>query len=287
MGRKKLTESEKFIIKLRKVREHDQMLLDSDYKSIIKKNIPAPSHLYEPGDRVDYGNWNYTEVLEMCNGGKFYKCHSCTVNENTNQGRVFNEKVHYEPWYSLGIYRTMEEYGEIDRLEEDRDIRFNYSQRSMSHLFHLMFIDYGIDLDPDYQRGNIWTLDQKVNLIDSIFKNVDIGKFTIISRPWGSNPNKAATPKMWEMLDGKQRITAIIEFYTNRFKYKGKYFCDMHIRDKQHFKNYNISSGETEPLTDEQKYRYFLKLNTTGTPVDEAHIAKVRKLWLDSKKKQK
>ena len=34
-------------------------------------------------------------------------------------------------------------------------------------------------------------------------------------------------------------------------------------------------------MTDEQKYRYFLKLNVSGTPMSEEHIEKVRKLWAD------
>jgi len=33
-----------------------------------------------------------------------------------------------------------------------------------------------IDLTPDYQRGNVWSDYQKVDLIDSIFNEIDIGK---------------------------------------------------------------------------------------------------------------
>jgi hypothetical protein len=39
-------------------------------------------------------------------------------------------------------------------------------------------------------------------------------------------------------------------------------------------------------LTQEQKYRYFLKLNTTGMPVDKKHIKKVKKMWLEELLKQ-
>jgi hypothetical protein len=80
------------------------------------------------------------------------------------------------------------------------------------------------------------------------------------------------------MLDGKQRLTAVIEYYTGQFAYKGKYYDDLHPRDKHHFKYYSVSEAETAPLTKKQKYRYFLKLNTTGTPVDPAHMAHVAKL---------
>lgn len=278
-----MTATEKFLKKQIDNRKHIAHQLEMSYNEILEKDIPEPVYIFKVGDRVVYGAWEYTEVLDVFQNGKFYKCHSCTISRNTNKGDVWNEKAHYLPWFEAGVYRTSDEIAAIDRLEEDRDIFFNYMQRDMMSLLSMMSNKYGIDLDPEYQRGNVWSLEQKVNLVDSIFKNVDIGKFAVIKRPWGNNPSKPLTPKLYEMLDGKQRLTAIWEYYCGRFKYKGKYFYELHPRDQSHFKHYTISYAETEPLTKEQTYRYFLKLNTTGTPVDSEHIAKVRKLWLDSK----
>ena len=190
--------------------------------------------------------------------------------------KVYGDKIHYEAWFNLGF--DQEDWPE--RIEEDRDIFFNYSQRDLSGLLSYMTSAYGIDLNPDYQRGTVWNEAQKVALIDSVFKNIDIGKFTIIKRKWGDNPNKPETPFMYEMLDGKQRLTALFEFRTSQFLYKGMFFHQMNPFDRNHFKHYPVSYAETEPLTDEQKYRYFLKLNTTGTPVDKQHMRKVRELWL-------
>jgi len=281
MARRKLTESEKFMAKLRKTQKHEQDSVDRDWMDIQKKRIPVPAYFHNVGDEVDYGAWQYTEILDILNDGKIYKCYSCTM--HNNYGRpVFGDKVHFEPWYRLGFIQ--ENWPE--RIEEDDDIFFNYSQRDLSGILSLMTSSYGIDLDPDYQRGNVWNENQKVALIDSIFKNIDIGKFTIIKRKWGSNPNKPKTPFMYEMLDGKQRITTLFEFYMSRFKYKGMFFYQMNPRDRNHFKHYPISYAETEPLTDEQKYRYFLKLNTCGTPVDKNHLRKVRELWLKEQLKK-
>ena len=185
------------------------------------------------------------------------------------------------PWYDLGFIKDKLHN---ERFEEDEDIFFSYQQRDAISLINKMFDEHGIDLDPDYQRGNVWSDIQKENLIDSIFKNIDIGKFTVIKRPWGSNPNKPQTQVLYEMLDGKQRLTALWEFYCGRFKYKGKYFYELHWRDQNHFEHYRISYAECEPLTKEQKLRYFLKLNTTGTPISNKHINRVRELWENARK---
>lgn len=285
MPRKKMTETEKFEMKLKKQRKHELHLIERSLEDCKERDIPEPAYFFEVGDRVVYGAWKFTEVLEVCEDGKYYKLYSCTVNR-TNRGIVWSDKVHYEPWFVLSFFYTEEEIDAMKRFEEDDDIFFNYSQRDMYSLISAMSNKHGIDLDPEYQRGNVWTQEQKVDLIDSIFKNIDIGKFTIIKRPWGDDPTTPLTPKLYEMLDGKQRLTAIWEFYCGRFQYKGKYFYELHPRDRSHFKNYSISYAETQPLTNEQKYRYFLKLNTTGTPISQEHLDRVYKMWLEEKEKK-
>lgn len=284
MGRK-LTDTDKIIRDRKKQRKQEQAMIERDHRDVQRLDIPTPAYIFEVGDEVDYGAWSFTEVLEVCEDGKYYKLYSCSFKENTNKGSVWSDKVHYEAWFRLGLHRNIEEIDSMERITEADDIHINYQQRDLSSLISKMSDEYGIDLNPEYQRGLVWTYLQKIALIDSIFKNVDIGKFAIIKREWGSNPNTPQTPKLSEMLDGKQRLTAIWEFYCGRFKYKDKYFYELHPRDRHHFKHYAISYAETSPLTDEQKYRYFLKLNTTGVPIAEEHMDRVRKLWLDSKLK--
>ena len=282
MARKKLTDAEKKALKEKK----DYEKIVQSYKHTIDQSlneykrmdiIPEPAYTFEIGDRCVYGAFDWSGVLEVCDGGKYYKLFSIHFHKNTNKGDYTSFKIHYEIWFKLGVYR--EDWDDVPIYEEDDDIFFNYQQRDMRSLLYMMCKEYGIDLEPEYQRGLVWSDEQKWSLIDSIMKNIDIGKFTIIRRPWGKNHNKPATPKLYEMLDGKQRITTLWEFYTGQFKYKGLRYHELHPLDRSHFKNYRISYAECEPLTDEQKYRYFLKLNTTGVPIEQEHIERVRRLW--------
>lgn len=239
---------------------------------VLEDLLPEPSVKFAVGDRVKYGAYDWTGVLATYRGSRIYKCFSVKRHTNTNQGDYTSWKIHYEPWHNLNTYRKQ---GGIVRLEQDDDIYFSFQQRDIYSLVHQYLNKYGLDLDPDYQRGHVWDNDQKVNLIDSIFKHVDIGKFAVVKRPWGPDGNKPLTPKLYEVLDGKQRITAIIEYFLGRFPYKGKYFNELGYRDQGHFLSYSISYAESDYLTKEQKYRYFLKLNTSGTPVDPAHMKRV------------
>jgi len=237
--------------------------------------MPDPTIFYKVGDRVKYGNWDWSGILEVCEGGRYYKLFSMTWKTGRNVSDTSENKIHYLPWYDFQPYMTAAENESRERFEQDDDIFFSYSQRDMSGLMNYYFSKYGIDLEPEYQRGNVWTIEQKRALITSIFRNIDIGKIAIIKRHWGPDGNKPATPKLYEMLDGKQRLTALVEYYTGQFTWRGKYFHELCWSDKGHFKYYTVSIAETDPLTKEQKYHYFLKLNTSGVPVDPDHMAKV------------
>ena len=106
-------------------------------------------------------------------------------------------------------------------------------------------------------------------LIDSIFNNIDIGKFAFIHldyKKWDE------TGYGYEILDGKQRLNAIIEFYENRFPYKGVYYNDLSGRDKRIFKNHSIVQGEVSETERKDVLKYFLMLNRTGKVMDQKHL---------------
>lgn len=257
--------------------------LNMSYDDAVNHSVPdPPAHrIFKIGDRVRYGGHHWAAIYQVFDEGRYYKLVVVTKEKEQHGSRVFyNLRLTYEPWVDLIPWVDPEVDESRTRLEQDDDLFFGYSQRHMSSLFGMYYRAYGgIDLDPVYQRGNVWTPSQKVNLIHSIFRNIDIGKFTLIKLPFGKREDPA-----WEMLDGKQRLTAALEFYESRFQYEGKYYHEMHWRDRIHFREYSISYAESNPLSLEQKLRYFLKLNTTGMPVDPDHLTNVM-LMLEREKK--
>lgn len=87
---------------------------------------------------------------------------------------------------------------------------------------------------------------------------------------------------MYEVLDGKQRLSALQEFFEDRFTYKGKYFIQLIQRDQNHFGNYSISLAESQnELTEKQKLEYFIRLNKTGRVMNKEHLEKVEALSLN------
>lgn len=246
--------------------------LNSSLRSCQKSHVPYPSYVFKVGDRVKYGAWNYAKVLEVCDKGRYYKIFQKTPNIQYGKYLGEKEEERYHHWLELLPYREPKDYESIPIFVEEEDVILRFGQRDISSLFHTVQHP-GIDLDTDYQRGLVWTPDQEIDLITSIFKNIDIGKFTMIRRKFSEE-----NIHHYEILDGKQRLTTLCRFFEGRFKFRDRTFQQLHIRDQNHFESYPISYAECDPITDEQKYRYFIKLNTTGQNIDPNHIEKVKKM---------
>lgn len=235
---------------------------------------PHPTYRFEVGDLVAYGSIDRTEILKVVDDGKFYEC-KLNHMRRTNSTPVPEECFELLCWLELRPLLA----DPPASVAEDDDIRLNYSQRDVSGLL-ISWYHFGIDLDPAYQRGNVWALKDKVMLIDSIFHNVDIGKFVLVKKPWVD----IDTPS-YEMLDGKQRLTALTEFFENKFPYKGMLYNELNFSDKTHFRHYPVSWAELGENTSlEQKLRAFLKLNTAGHVVDPKHLDMVEELLMNEAK---
>lgn len=70
-----------------------------------------------------------------------------------------------------------------------------------------------------YQRKLVWSIEEKQNLIDSIQKELPIPLVLVAE----SDVDKH-TDKKYEIIDGLQRINAIVSFIENQYSYEGKYF---------------------------------------------------------------
>ena len=67
-----------------------------------------------------------------------------------------------------------------------------------------------IDTDLDCQRGLVWTEQQKQDLIDTLIRRERIPEFHVIKEDYEA---------IFHFADGKQRITTIIDFLTNKLKW--------------------------------------------------------------------
>jgi hypothetical protein len=66
-------------------------------------------------------------------------------------------------------------------------------------------------LDPEYQRRHRWSRERKSRLIESFLMNVPVPPVFLYERDYAQ----------FEVMDGRQRLTALGEFYDNKFALEG------------------------------------------------------------------
>jgi len=130
-----------------------------------------------------------------------------------------------------------------------------------------------------YQRGYVWSLEQKQALISSIYRNLEIGRIIVHFHSYEKveKMNKAGftdfAPR--DIVDGKQRISTIIEFYEDKFcDENGYFYSDLSNKAKHQFGNYSgLLYGEMdEYCSPEQICDAFLNNAVAGTPISKEHI---------------
>ena len=261
MARKKLTDEEKLI-------KYEKERLEREYKESIEKLefCPEPTYFFQIGDKVALGNLQDVTVIEVYEGGKFYKLNYSVTHNNYGNPYTEHGKTRFEMWYNI---RPIVTSGES--IIQNSDIQLNFATTHIGDILSKAYY-FGLDMNPDYQRDFVWEEKDKVALIDSIFSNIEIGKFCFVHHNYGDK-------YLYEVLDGKQRIRAILDFYENRFAYKGKYYNDLLPLDKHWFEQYTISSATVNNVNKKAVLKYFLLLNRSGKKMDEKQLNNVQKMY--------
>lgn len=78
-------------------------------------------------------------------------------------------------------------------------------------------------LDPPYQRGSVWGLTRRRNLIRSLMQGIPTGGIHLNTRP-----DDAQT---LAVVDGKQRIETVRAFFADEFTAPASWFAAAHVRE--------------------------------------------------------
>lgn len=99
-------------------------------------------------------------------------------------------------------------------------------------------IHLGAFILPDFQRGAIWTEQQKIKLIESLYMGLPIGAIVY-------NQTTHLNPCDRWLLDGQQRVTAIAEFMRGSLPVYGWRYPDLPIVERRHFERIGVAVIET------------------------------------------
>lgn len=171
--------------------------------------------------------------------------------EETLDSRVFDESSEVYPLSSIRIEKGRMSLFEVKRQYEERK---------------------QLVLAPEFQREYVWKQKQKSELIESILMGIPIPIIYLFQ----------TKDALIQVVDGRQRIGAVIDFMNNKFKLtelkiikniKDKKFADLEPIQQRKIEDYQIDTYLIQPPTPERvKFDIFDRVNRGGTKLNNQEM---------------
>ena len=132
----------------------------------------------------------------------------------------------------------------------------------------------GLVLNPDFQRGHVWTEEQQTAYIEYLLMGGLSGRTVYLNAKDIGSPSLKAQD--YVCVDGLQRITAIRRFYRDEipaFEHRYSQF-----EGKLNSIKLTIRVVLNDLQTREEVLQWYLELNTTGAPHSKEELDRVKAL---------
>lgn len=133
-------------------------------------------------------------------------------------------------------------------------------------------------LDPEFQRGAVWTSAAKTFLIDTILRGFPIPQIFLRTR---IDTERQATIR--EVVDGQQRLRTIFEFADGKLRlsskaneFAGKTYNEIDQESKERFLSYSLSTIQLINAENSEILEIFARLNSYSVRVTPAELRHAR-----------
>lgn len=153
--------------------------------------------------------------------------------------------------------------------------------KSLQFQIDWMKKDYDADFDPDFQRGHVWTKEQQIAYCEYILRGGISGKDIYCNCP---NWENGKTEGDFTLVDGKQRINAVLNFLNNKIKVFGSYYKDFegNLRATDCNFVWHVAAIESRA----ELIEWYLNFNSGGTVHSQEELDRVQALLEKEKKQQ-
>jgi hypothetical protein len=145
------------------------------------------------------------------------------------------------------------------------------SDRSLFEL-HRWFQRGRLHVEPEWQRAYVWDRKRASRLIESVLIDMPIPVIYLAEMEDGN----------YEVVDGRQRLTSIFEFFEGKYPLKGleiltdlneKSFSQLDSRSQGKLENYTLRTFELAAATPkDMMFLLFERLNTGGVALNDMEI---------------
>lgn len=147
--------------------------------------------------------------------------------------------------------------------------------------FLLQFIDehikgYDLQLNPDFQRGHVWTEEQQIAWIEFFLKGGKTGRILYFNYPSWQDSVKDGDYNDFVCVDGLQRITAIRRFMNGEIPVFDSYISE--YEDEMSLMRNSIKVNVNNLKTKKEVLQWYIDMNSGGTPHTNEEITRVKSM---------
>ena len=147
----------------------------------------------------------------------------------------------------------------------------------MGFVYYVKFIKneiekYNLQMNPDFQRGHVWTEDQQIAYIEFILRGGKSGRDFYFN--WNIDNNE------YICVDGLQRTTALERFVNGEIKVFDQYFSEFDFckrkADHNPLPEYKIRVYQNNLVSRKEILEWYVDMNAGGTPHTNNEIERVK-----------
>lgn len=140
----------------------------------------------------------------------------------------------------------------------------------------------GLDLNPDFQRGHVWTEKQQTHFVENVLRGIVPSSGLLIQwncPNWDDFYYKGELPLGFQCIDGLQRLTAIRKYIKGEISPFGLSINDLNNTSFSIKRCFYVFKFAIHNMTKKSDLlSHYLDINSGGTQHSEDEINKVRKL---------
>lgn len=169
-------------------------------------------------------------------------------------------------------------FSDIPQFTSNGSYQVNYPLVSLVRYIEEEVEEMGLQLNPEFQRGHVWTEEQQIAWIEYHLRGGKSGNTIYLNNPfWKSiSTPKPGTYMDYVCVDGLQRITAAQKFIHNEIKVFGSYFDE--YEDKMRIANNTLILNVNDLKSEREVLQWYIDMNAGGTPHTTEEIERVKKL---------
>lgn len=154
--------------------------------------------------------------------------------------------------------------------------------RSIQRTFDRYAEDYGmVDLNPDFQRGHVWTEQQQLHYIENALRGIVPAPAFVIQLNcpnWDTDDYIGDLPKGFQCIDGLQRLTAVQKFINGEIKPFGLTIPDLEYSSFSIKSMYRFRVEVFSFQNKSELLQHYIDINSGGTPHSAEEIERVKNL---------